>query len=230
MSPAGVKEAAAQAIANCGLTAEDPFLQLPSPGVFYPELDIYDPAIRETTVEEKIDLAKSMEEAARSFDPRVKIIESSTYLDGEEEVIIANNLGLKLSYKGAYCGIYLALTAGEGDDSQTGFDLDFNLKYHSLKPEEVGRKAAGQAVRMLGARPVTTRKTPVVLDPYVAAGFLDLINGPYFRSSSKAAPFLQEKDTEVASGKITVIDDGTLPGIASAPLTVRVWPPPYRPH
>jgi PmbA protein len=58
LSPAGVKEAAAQAIANCGLTAEDPFLQLPSPGVFYPELDIYDPAIRETTVEEKIDLAR----------------------------------------------------------------------------------------------------------------------------------------------------------------------------
>jgi PmbA protein len=221
LSPAGVKEAAAQAIANCGLTAEDPFLQLPSPGVFYPELDIYDPAIRETTVEEKIDLAKSMEEAARSFDPRVKIIESSTYLDGEEEVIIANNLGLKLSYKGAYCGIYLALTAGEGDDSQTGFDLDFNLKYHSLKPEEVGRKAAGQAVRMLGARPVTTRKTPVVLDPYVAAGFLDLISTALTSEAVQKGRslFAGKKDTEVASGKITVIDDGTLPGgIASAPF------------
>ena len=127
---------------------------------------------------------------------------------------------MKLSYKGAY-GIYLALTAGEGDDSQTGFDLDFNLKYHSLKPEEVGRKAAGQAVRMLGARPVTTRKTPVVLDPYVAAGFLDLISTALTSEAVQKGRslFAGKKDTEVASGKITVIDDGTLPGgIASAPF------------
>jgi PmbA protein len=68
---------------------------------------------------------------------------------------------------------------------------------------------------------VTTRKTPVVLDPYVAAGFLDLISTALTSEAVQKGRslFAGKKDTEVASGKITVIDDGTLPGgIASAPF------------
>ena len=220
-SPGGIKAAATKALANCRLTVEDRYLQLPSPGAFYPELAIYDPGIREATVEQKIDLARSMEEAARSYDPRVNIIESSTYQDGEAQVTVVNSLGLKLNYRGAYCGVYLALTAGEGDNSQTGFALDFDLKYQALKPEEVGREAALRAVRMLGAAPVTTRKAAVVLDPYVATGFLSLI-GPALTSEAVQkgrSLFAGKIDTRVASSNITVIDDGALPGgIASAPF------------
>lgn len=221
LSPPGVKEAAEQALANCRITAPDPYLQLPPPGDFYPNLDIYDPSIGEAAIEQKIDLAKSMEDAAKSFDPRVKIIESSTYLDEEEEVTIVSNLGLKLSYRGAYCGVYLALTAEEGGDSQTGFALDLNLKYQALKPEEVGREAAGRAVRMLGAGPVTTRKVAVVLDPYVATGFLGLISPSLTAEAVQKGRslFAGKTGTKVASDLITIIDDGTLPGgVASAPF------------
>ncbi|MCL6561364.1 MAG: TldD/PmbA family protein, partial [Firmicutes bacterium] len=221
LSPRGVEEAARQALANCGKTAEDPYHRLPPPGPAYPELDIYDPGIREATVEQKIDLAKSMEESARAYDPRVKIIESSTYQDGEVLVTVVNSLGMKLTYMGAYCGVYLALAAGEGDDSQTGFALDFSLKYSRLKPEEVGREAARRAVRMLGAAPVTTRKVAVVLDPYVATGFLSLI-GPALTGEAVQkgrSLFAGKLGTRVASDKLTVIDDGALPGgIASAPF------------
>lgn len=221
LSAQGVEEAVRLALANCEKTAEDPYLRLPPPGPAYPRLDIYDPSIREATVEQKIDMAKFMEDSARSYDPRVKIIESATYQDGEALVTIVNSLGMNQTYSGAYCGVYMALVAGEGDDSQTGFALDFSLKYDRLKPDEVGKEAARRAVRMLGATPVTTRKVAVVLEPYVATGFLGLI-GPALTSEAVQkgrSLFAGKSGTSVASDKVTVIDDGALPnGIASAPF------------
>jgi PmbA protein len=221
LSPAGVDEAAVQALVNCGRISTDPYQRLPKPGKAYEKLDIYDPAIRQATVEQKIEMARAMESAARSYDRRVKVIESSTYQDGEALVTIVNSHGMELSYHGAFCGIYLALAAGEGDDSQTGFALDYSLKFDRLRPEEVGREAARRAVRMLGAAPVTTRREAVVLEPYVAAGFLGLIAPALTGEAVQKGRslFAGKVGDRVASGKLTVIDDGALPGgIVSAPF------------
>ncbi len=221
LSPAGVDEAASQALVNCMKLSEDPFQRLPKPGKAYEKMDIYDPGIKKASVEQKIELARSMEDAARSFDRRVKVIESSTYQDGEALVTIVNSHGMELSYRGAFCGVYLALAAGEGDDSQTGFALDYTLRFDRLKPEEVGREAARRAVRMLGAAPVTTRRAAVVLDPYVATGFLGLIAPALTGEAVQKGRslFAGKLGERVASSKITAIDDGALPeGIASAPF------------
>jgi len=221
LSPAGVDEAAGQALVNCMNLSEDPFQRLPKPGKAYEKMDIYDPGIKKASVEQKIDLARSMEDAARTFDRRVKVIESSTYQDGEALVTIVNSHGTELSYRGAFCGVYLALAAVEGDDSQTGFALDYTLRFDRLKPEEVGREAARRAVRMLGAAPVTTRRAAVVLDPYVATGFLGLIAPALTGEAVQKGRslFAGKLGERVASSKITTIDDGALPGgIASAPF------------
>lgn len=217
----GIEETVKQAMANCSKTAEDPYNILPPPEPSYPELDIYDPGIRGATVEQKIEMAKLMEESARAYDPRVRVIESSTYQDGEVLVTILNSLGMKLTYRGAYCGIYLTLAAGEGDNSQTGFALDFSLRYENLKPEQVGKEAARRAVQMLGATPAATRKIPVVLDPYVAAGFLGLISPALTGEAVQKGRslFAGQVGKRVASDKINIIDDGAMAGgIASAPF------------
>jgi len=221
LSFAGVEETVRRALANCEKTAVDPYYSLPAPGMRYPELDIYDPGIRMATVEGKIELARSMEQAALDYDPRVKVIESATYQDGEVLVTIANSNGMSLACRGSYCGVYLALVASDGSDSQNGFALDFKLKYNQLNPEEVGREAARRAVRMLGAAPAPTRKAVVVMDPYVAIGFLGLL-GPALTSEAVQkgrSLFAGKIGQKVVSEKITVIDDGTLPnGIASTPF------------
>jgi len=221
LSPEGLEEAARQALANCGKASEDPYNALPSPGASYPELDINDVGIREAAVEDKIDMARNMEESARAYDPRIKIIESSSYQDGDVLVAVVNSLGMRLVYRGAYCGIYLALVAVDGNDSQTGFALDFGLKYNQLKPDQVGRMAAQRAVRMLGAAPLTTRKASVILEPYVATGFLGLI-GPALTGEAVQkgrSLFAGKIGSRVASDIVTIIDDGALPGgIASAPF------------
>ncbi|MDF9408938.1 MAG: peptidase PmbA [Pelotomaculum sp. PtaB.Bin013] len=221
LSVEGIKTTVRQALANCGKTALDPYHSLPAPDMVYPELDLYDPDIREATIEAKIDLARSMEQTALDYDPRVKIIESATYQDGEVLVTIVNSRGMKLTCQRGYCGIYLALAASEGHDTQNGFALDYRLKYKQLNPDKVGREAAQRAVRMLGATPFPTKKTIVVLDPYVATNFLSLI-APALTSEAVQkgrSLFAGKVGDKMISEKLTIIDDGALnSGIASTPF------------
>lgn len=83
------------------------------------------------------------------------------------------------------------------------------------KPEDVGRIAAHRAVRRLGARKVETQKVPVVFEPRTARTLLDNIfdavhGGAVYRNESFLAGKLSER---VASEKLTVVDDGTIPGL-----------------
>ncbi|WP_347487609.1 TldD/PmbA family protein [Desulfoscipio sp. XC116] len=221
LGDAAVDEAVRQALANAGLSEPDPHRLLPRPAPGYPAMDLYDPAIRAAAVEDKIDMARNMENEARTADKRVSIIESSTYQDGEAEVTLVNSHGLSLYYGGAYCGMYITLVAGEGEESQTGFAMKFGLRYADLDPAALGRQAAGRAVRMLGARPGVTQQAAVVLEPYVTTGFLGLL-APALSAEAvqKGRSLLAGKvGQQVAAEQINIIDDGTLPGgIASAPF------------
>jgi PmbA protein len=216
-----VWDAVTQALANARLAEPDPHRLLSCPAPSYPDLDLYDPSIRATTVEDKINMARTMESAARAADTRVSIIESSAYQDGRAEVTLVNSQGLTLYYGGAYCGMYITLVAGEGEDSQTGFAMKFSLRFADLDPVDLGKQAANRATRMLGAKPGVTQQAPVVLEPYVATGILGLL-APSLSAEAvqKGRSLLAGKvGQQVASEQINIIDDGTLPGgIASAPF------------
>jgi PmbA protein len=210
-----------QALANASGTSRDPHRVMPGPAGNYPRLNLYDPAIKNATVEEKIELARTMEREALANNPAVRIIESSSYADAEVEVVLVNSLGTSLSYRGAYCGIHISLVAGEGDDSQTGFAMDYRLDFANIDAGKVGREAARRAVRMLGARPVATGKVPVVFEPYVATGFLGLLSPSLSADAVQKGRslFAGKVNTRVASDLINIVDDGTLSGgIASAPF------------
>ncbi|ACV63475.1 peptidase U62 modulator of DNA gyrase [Desulfofarcimen acetoxidans DSM 771] len=221
LTEAGLAECVRQAKDNSAQIAADAHNGLPEKVEKYEQMDTFDPDIAAIPVEDKIALAVAMEKSARDYDPRVKIIESSSYSDSISSVVIANSHGLAASCQSTYCGIYLALVAVDGDDSQTGFAMDYRLKYKDLNPKAIGREAALKAVRMLGAQPVSTRKVSVVLEPYVAAGFLGLMSSSFTAEAVQKGRslFANKIGSKVASELINVVDDGSLPGgIASAPF------------
>ena len=221
LTEAGLTDCVKQAIDNSSQIVADVHNGLPKTAEAYKQMDLFDPDIPAIPVEDKIALAVAMEEAAKAYDPRVKIIESSSYSDSITSVVIANSLGMSTAYQATYCGIYLALVAVEGDDSQTGFAMDYRLKYKELDPKAIGQEAALKAVQMLGAEPVSTRQVPVVFDPYVATGFLGLMSSSFTAEAVQKGRslFANKIGTKVASDLITVVDDGALSGgIASAPF------------
>jgi len=216
-----IQEIVKQAIANARATVEDPYRKLPPPSPAYPELDLFDSTIIDSSITEKIKLAQTLEEAAKACDSRVKIIESSSYQDGQATVFLVNTLGQKNIYRSSYCGLSISLVAEEGTDQQTGFAMDYRLRLKGLNPLQLGQEAAARATRMLGAKPVTTRQVPVILEPYVAVGFFNLLGSALTAEAvQKGRSFFRGKEGQkVASEKINLIDDGLLPdGLATAPF------------
>ncbi|PKM45033.1 MAG: TldD/PmbA family protein [Firmicutes bacterium HGW-Firmicutes-8] len=210
-----------QALANSDKTSPDQFNYMPKPGGPYASLDLFDPAIEKVAVEDKIDLAKTIENTARTFDKRVTITERSSYFDAEYEVTLANSLGIAASYRGTYCGCYADLVAEENGDTQTGFAIKMTLNYKDLDPTKVGHEAAEKAVRKLGAKTVNTQKAVIVFDPYIATGFLDVVAPALSAEAVQKGKSLfgGKVGQKVASDKITIVDYGAMPGgIASSPF------------
>ena len=210
-----------QALANATQTAADPYNQLPAPVTVYPQLNLFDPGIGARSVETKIALAKEIEKAGKTFDPRIKITESCTYRDAAYDITLANSLGICTGYQGAFCGAYAFLVAEENGSYETGFGMQFSLRYADLDAGKVGREAALKAVRMLGAKNIKTQKLPVIFDPYVATNFLGLIApGLTAEAVQKGKSLFAERiGQQVASTLVTIIDNGALPGgMASSPF------------
>ena len=227
LSPKGVEEVVSRALAAAVYTGADSCQCLPLPAGAYPVMDLYDATMAVVPVEEKIMLARRMEDAAFSFDPRVKVVESSTYYEGSGEVAIVNSQGISAAYRSAVCGLYISLAAQADGQSETGYALWFGRRYQELAPEALGREAASRAVKLLGARTIETATVPVVFDPYVAADVIGLL-GPALTAEAVQrgrSLFAGKVGEQVAAPDVTLIDDGIFPsGVRTAPFDAEGVP------
>jgi len=221
LSEQALRKTIERAVDNARLVAEDVAWEVAEPGSRYRHLDLDDQEIRQKSLEDKISLAKELEKAALAFDSRVRQVEKSVYQDSSYCVSLYNTRGLKGNYQGAYCGLYGVVIGQEGEDAQTGFSMDFSLKYKELNPVRVGQEAGKKAVRMLGAQAMPSAKLPVVLDPYVMTGILGVLQTAFSGEAVlKGTSFLVGKEGQkVASSLVKIIDHGALEGrLGSSPF------------
>ncbi|MGB9885864.1 MAG: TldD/PmbA family protein [Moorellales bacterium] len=220
-SPESLSRLVEEALANANGADEDPHYSLPGPAVYAQDLDLYDPRLEEVPPEQKLELVLRLEQAGRDLDPRVRLTESASYEESRYRVVLANSNHLLAAYRGAHCGLSAVFVAVQNGDQETGFAFQYRTKYAELDPEAVGRQAASRAVAMLGAGPISSRRIPVVMDPYVAINFLGLLI-PSFSAEAvqKGRSLLADKRGQKLAGEtVTVVDDGLLRGgLASAPF------------
>jgi PmbA protein len=221
LSKTGIEDVVRRALAAAVYTGADTHQRLPERAETYAAMELYDQEIDAVPVEEKIALAKRMEEAALGFDPRVKVIEGSTYHEGSGGVAIVNSRGISASCRSAVCGLYISLAAQEDGQSETGYALWYGRRYRELAPENLGREAASRAVKLLGARTIKTCTVPVVFDPYVAVDIIGLL-GPALTAEAVQrgrSLFAGKVGEQVAAPGVTLVDDGTYPsGVRTAPF------------
>lgn len=218
---AEVKKLVTQALDNSRKSFTDPHYKLPDPVKEIPCMELLDPQLALTPVEEKISLIRKIEDAAKQYDNRITKSERCLYQDVEYGVALANSNGLSQYYRAGYCGIYGAVLAAQQTDVQSGMALSYKRYINELDAETVGREAAHQAVLLLGSQSISTTRATVLLSPYVATNFLSVLL-PSFSSDSvqKGKSMLQgKKEQKVVSAKLNIIDDGTLQnGIATTPI------------
>jgi PmbA protein len=207
-----------EAIELARATSPDDSSGLPEPQELAqstPDLDLYDEEIERLSTEEKIELALRAERAARDYSPLITNFDGGGFDSASGTAILANSLGFAGEYSGTSCSVATVPVAGDGGKMQRDYWYDVKRKLRELdSPERVGEIAAKRTIRKLGGKPVPTQHVPVVFEPNIAREFLgDIFHAVSGESIFRKASFLVGQLGErIASAKLTVIDDGTIPG------------------
>ncbi len=216
-----------RALESSGYTSPDENNTLPAGEFDYPRLAVYEPGIRQASLEQKIDLARQVEESARAYDARITVVEKAAYQDSEFTMVVVNSEGIRAVEKGSFCGLYSYVVAEEDGDAQTGFSLTFSRHLPELTPEEVGREAAHNAVRMLQGKTITSGTMPCVLEPYVVTNFLGILANSVNADAVQKGKslFAGKMGQEVAARELTLVDDSLYDeGIVSFPFDGEGFP------
>jgi PmbA protein len=219
LSADGIARLVTSAVELADVTTEDPHAGLPDPdefGALSGDLGLYSPDIAGLDTGVKIDLAKRAEEAALSSDARISNSEGAGFDNYVGRHVFANSRGFAGEYRSSYCSLSTSPVAREGESMERDYWYTMARSFPGLEsPEYVGRTAAQRALRRLNARKVETQKVPVIFEPRTARSLLDnifeAVHGmSIYRHESFLAGKLGEK---VACEGLTVIDDGTIPGL-----------------
>ncbi len=225
LSAEGMRRMAASALDLASITSEDPHAGLPEAdelGALPGDLQLYCTDVERLETPFRIDLARAAEAAALDADPRITNSEGASFDSRVGRRGFANSRGFVGEYRTSYCALAATPVAREGDSMERDYWTSMARSFAGLEPaEHIGRMAAGRVLRRLGARKVETQRVPVIFEPRTARSLLgsifEAVQGEsIYRQASFLAGRLGEK---VASEKLTVIDDGTIPGLfGSAPF------------
>lgn len=213
-----VRRAVEEAAANSLYGAPDEHNRLPGPADYEQgDLGIYSPEVEETDAARKVEMALELERLTLACDKRVEQVETAVYSDAVAELAVASTAGVSGSYRSSECFCYVYPMAREGDEYQTGFSFDVGVKPSALQLSRVAEEAAERAVCLLGSSSMPSRRTNLILDSFVAAEFLGMLAAALSAEAVlKGRSFLAGKLEEaIADPRVTVIDDGLLPGAPS---------------
>jgi PmbA protein len=207
------------AIELADITTEDPHAGLPEPeemGRIEGDLKLYSADVEQLETGFKIDTAKRAEGAALDADPRISNSEGASFDNHVGRHIFANSRGFNGEYRSSYCSLSTVPVAREGESMERDYWYTMARGFAGLEPpEQVGRLAAARALRRLNAVKVDTQKAPVVFEPRTAQSLLNsLYEAVHGMSIYRHESFLAGKLGErIASETVTLIDDGTIPGL-----------------
>jgi PmbA protein len=163
--------------------------------------------------EEKIELALALERAVRGGDPRITGIRTASFNDGWGEAAVATSTGIAAWNRSTGCSLGVLALASDGGSTMTGSGTSVGREPGELSVTDAAADAVERATRLLGARKITSRRVPIVLEPRLAATVLGLAagtltGGPVVKGRS---PFADRVGEAIASPLLTMVDDATDP-------------------
>jgi len=219
LSSEGIRQMVDSALAIADVSTDDPEAGLPDPsdlGSLAGDLQLYADDINQLPTPDRIRQALEAEEAALDADPRITNSDGASFNAHTGERVFANSRGFLGSYRSSACSLSATPVAREGDRLERAYWFSYARSHSDLEsPGAIGRRAAERTLQRLGARKVQTQKVPVVFEPLTArtliGNIFETIEGDaVYRKASFLAGKLGER---VASEHVTIIDDGTTPGL-----------------
>jgi len=217
LTPDGIEQLVAGAMALANVTEQDTFAGLPDEadfGQLEGDLHLYFDDVYSLPGAERIDLARRAEAAALAADSRITNSQGGHFDAATGHKVLANSRGFLGEYRSSYCGISAAPLAMDPNGAmQRDFWSSSARRLADLEsPESIGQEAARRVLRRLGAHRVPTQRVPIVFAPEVARSLI----GHLFEAASgdsiwRSASFLAGQLGEtIAAPNITIVDDHTM--------------------
>jgi PmbA protein len=173
LSAQAVRDTVEKASTIARHTAEDPYAGLAEPDTLareIPDLDLDHPW--ELSPDTAVELARSCEAAGLAVDARLTNSEGATIGSSRAVRVYGNSHGFLAGFATTGHTISCVLLAQDGEDMQRDYWFVTARDAEDLVSAEViGRKAGERALARLGARKLSTRKSPVLFAPEMARGF-----------------------------------------------------------
>ena len=175
------------------------------------------PPLADIDVLRKVELLKRAEKAGRAADKRVSQVGGS-YVDTTKRIAVANTLGRYAEDQQDLCRLHVSVVVvGKDGERRTGFHggggrVAFS-HFDTFRPEDVAKEAVRQAIATLGAVDAPAGPQTVVLAPGWSGILLHEAVGHGLEADfirKKTSLYAGKVGEQVASDKVTVIDDGTV--------------------
>ena len=173
----------------------------------------------EVPVEKKVEYLKRANDAARAISDRIKQV-TVVLRDQIQEVVIVNTEGEVVEDVRPRVVFYTLVVASNGIELQTGYEPVGHLGDYSLleknPPEEVAKRAAERALKMLKAKPAPAGRFTVVISSKAGGTMIHEAVGHGLEAdlaNQGLSVYSGKIGQKVASELITVIDDGYMKGM-----------------
>ncbi|HVA33622.1 MAG TPA: metallopeptidase TldD-related protein [Candidatus Baltobacteraceae bacterium] len=222
-SPQGMRDAIAAAIGQAAFVAVDEFAGLPQAFASdSPVLDLYDPAMRLRSPDDRVEDVFALERLIRESDDRIVNSSGSHYSDALATTAIANTAGFCAAYTSTRAARSTGPVALDGEVKRTAHYGTAARHFDQLEDvRAVAAAAARRATELFGARKPPTGNLPVIFERDVAATILDDL----FSAISAAnvangnSWLIGQVGMRVGSPSVTIVDDGRMPGkLGSSPF------------
>ncbi|SFU58797.1 TldD protein [Clostridium sp. DSM 8431] len=166
--------------------------------------------------DKKIIKMKDAYKSAKEFNSEISQV-SVTYLDKDQKILVANSEGVYAEDRRVRTRLAVNAVASKDNENQTGFEgpgahKGFEI-FDNLDPEYYGREAARSAYVMLHARNCPAGNMTVAIDNGFGGVIFHESCGHSLEATSVAkgnSVFADKLGEQIASTKITAIDDGTI--------------------
>jgi PmbA protein len=211
LDESAISEVLADARDNVQFGNPDEFAGLAKPdGVEPVPQKFWDEVLANYPTDQKVALTKDLEQRALAADSRVRT-ESANYDDGWDESAFATTTGIRISGRSNGCYVSVVTLADDGDETQTGFGFSVGDSPNDFNLDKAAREAADRATRLLGATKPASKRTTIVLDPYVTSQFISILSSAFSGEnvSKGRSIFADRLDQQVAVPSFTLVDDPT---------------------
>jgi PmbA protein len=211
LDESAISEVLADARDNVQFGNPDEFAGLATPdGVEPVPQKFWDEVLANYPTDQKVALTKELEQRALAADSRVRT-ESANYDDGWDESAFATTTGIRISGRSNGCYVSVVTLADDGDETQTGFGFSVGDSPNDFNLDKAAREAADRATRLLGATKPASKRTTIVLDPYVTSQFISILSSAFSGEnvSKGRSIFADRLDQQVAVPSFTLVDDPT---------------------